>query len=1091
VKTTAFTRKITAFVKNVLSNAGRTLPTSLFFTALLSLTINPFSENSIGFTSFNRVFGSASFVGIDASQRISNFNIFNIAIIPLFLVISVLFCHWFTKRAEQKTEENEFSFLNAVSICGLALTVIFVFNKYNNLGRLDCFQNYGIQISLVIILATLIFIKRPFLDFKMFKFALYASFGIALFVNFLLQDPNIQSSPTSFRFGIILLICTAAVLAVLRIMNVDDLSRLKFAFVPLSFGMLFSGFALEFCNILNQHGVLIENRMLAAKLTYGLCIIVCIALYALGGRRFMRKLKEFAHWETLAIIGLLVSLSFFTAVPPLQITTGAEVFEQANAGMLVNDLLSWGKIPIVNSFDGHMLAHSLGSIAYGLFNGDILGASYFSYNFIWLLPTIVCLFLVYKNIFGKDFAFFFMIIVPALSTLSVKFGIISIIALIYALKKRTFFAYLWLLFSVVISTLYEAPTGLSYGGGVLLIAVIVLVADAVKERKITSDIKAFGKSLGVFTSVMVIAWSGLCLIQGVNPIKRALEFVGIAQSTNTWTYSIVGDTASTTFSLLYSILPIIAIACLIWLIIKFERTPSHIASAALLIAYILNFTRALGRHSLAENSVNLVMWSAILGIALFVTAVFPKRKQVAFIVIGVFVTTAVFNVAAFQNAKSIANTAITTANDPATYYDGESEKTTRVDLTVPLTTYSDVLGMIDTVIPQGETYFDLSGQTLMYALSGREKPVYINQSPLHLSGEYSQEQFISQVENFSGTCDFALLFDGAFSVGFGGGLDGVSQPYRYYKVYEYLYENYRPLCKSPDNFYLWIKKDRYDDFALEEAKEEYAEISLDTTALNDITVKLDSSLVLQSGSNDPCISFPLKEANIIPADNAIYEVKVVYKTSVSEECQMFYDFDGINEKESTKRTLTASNEYTEAYFPIPYRQETTALNAIRLDPPDNSVIEIKSISIVAVTVSGSPSDRLRQADYDYLGTLHTTKLGQIPHIWGQYDKKKSWNNKSVCEYTEASGDISDYVQEKARYTMITVESQTTGNAALSFQNANGENISVFEFTLLEGKNRYIIRSSIDWWWNSGNISKFTINTDVNINLSSVNFLVGD
>ena len=1172
--------RVVAFIKNVLLNARRTLPTSLFFTALLSLTVNPLSDGKIGFKSFDRVFGQATLVGIDASKRISNFTVFNVLLLPLFLIISVLICHCFTVNAEHKSpKEKAFKFLNTISTCGLALALVFVFNKYSILGRSLYFKNYGVQISLVLIFITLVYIRRPFLDFEKFRFALYVGFGMALFINFLFQGPESQISPKPFRFGLVFLASIVAILVFLKATKLDDLNRLKISFVPLSFGMLFSGLTLEFCNILNQHGVFIENRILVAKLTYGLFLGASVVLFAIGNKRFMEKSKLFAKLEIISLIGLLLSLYYFTVIPPLQITPGTEVFEQANHGMLANDFLAWGKIPIVNSFDGHMLSNSLGMIVYGLLNGDVSGASYLGYGFVWMLPMVICLFLVYKNVFDKDFAFFFMIIVPAVSTLSVQPSIISVIALIYALKKRTFGAYFWLLFSVVIATLDQAPNGASYGGGVLIITVIILVVEAIKARKLTDDMKNFGKSFGVFAGVMVALWSGLCIIQGINPVKRFKEFLSIAQSTNTWTYSNIGDMATATFSLLYSVLPIIAVGCLVWLVVKFKYTPSHITSAALLLAYILNFTRMLGRHSLVENQMTVVIWTAILGIALFATTVVPKWKHVMFIATGVFVITAVFNVGAIQNATSVANTAITTANSPQTYYNGSSEKTTRVNLKAPLEKYENVINMIDSVVPQDETYFDLTSQTLLYALSGREKPVYINQSPLHLSGEYSQERFVEQVKNFKGICDFALLFDGAFSVGFSGGLDSLSQPYRYYKVYEYLYENYRPLCKSSDNFYLWVKKDRYDTFS--SRMEEHATIPLDksSVALNDLTFISKSPLVLQSGNQTPHITFSLPEPiNIDPGRGATYEVRIAYKASAPGEYQMFYDFSGFNERDSSPKVFAETSEHDEAAFYIPWQNTPASLNAIRLFLPENVTIDIESISIVAIALNSTTKctelkkpvsrseftdkywtsgisnnnrnqflidaalaneltyastlysandsakiisiqadssyvivttdkdasifdngivgsdllySRAKPTDYNSFGTIHTTSLGQLPYVWGQFDNKKSWNNPLIREFSDVSGFLPDEVQENAKYTVLTIDSETDGNASLAFQNSDGKSISVFKFSILKGSNRYIVRSSIDWWWNSGNISSFAVKTDVNANLLNVKFLAGD
>jgi hypothetical protein len=103
---------------------------------------------------------------------------------------------------------------------------------------------------------------------------------------------------------------------------------------------------------------------------------------------------------------------------------------------------------------------------------------------------------------------------------------------------------------------------------------------------------------------------------------------------------------------------------------------------------------------------------------------------------------------------------------------------------------------------------DLSAYTMLYALTDREKPVYVNQPPLHLSGEYTQIAFVSQIERYGEKCAFALIAFGENA----WMLDGIDNSLRYYKLYEYLNENFKPLCCDAEKSYsLWVRKDRYDE----------------------------------------------------------------------------------------------------------------------------------------------------------------------------------------------------------------------------------------------------------------------------------------
>ena len=49
-------------------------------------------------------------------------------------------------------------------------------------------------------------------------------------------------------------------------------------------------------------------------------------------------------------------------------------------------------------------------------------------------------------------------------------------------------------------------------------------------------------------------------------------------------------------------------------------------------------------------------------------------------------------------------------------------------------------------------------------------------------------------------------------------IDGIANNTRYYKVAEYIYQNYRPLCRV-DNIAIWCSKERYQELFYPTEKE--------------------------------------------------------------------------------------------------------------------------------------------------------------------------------------------------------------------------------------------------------------------------------
>ncbi|MHC6203713.1 hypothetical protein ACYULU_11025 [Breznakiellaceae bacterium SP9] len=152
---------------------------------------------------------------------------------------------------------------------------------------------------------------------------------------------------------------------------------------------------------------------------------------------------------------------------------------------------------------------------------------------------------------------------------------------------------------------------------------------------------------------------------------------------------------------------------------------------------------------------------------------------------------------------------------------------------------------------------------------------------------------------------------------------------------------------------------------------------------------------------------------------------------------------------------------------------------------DNQWIRIKTeadahlfdegvISVYGSSVPFSPIDYTCR-DISY----HTYNLGELPYLWGTYDKKKSWNNSSVQIGTD--GIITAEMQQAANYIMLTIsivgEFRENMRTAMLQLADSDENVFTYSFTLKSGQNRYIFRVSSDWYWHNGR--------DIQVKLSGI------
>ena len=182
-------------------------------------------------------------------------------------------------------------------------------------------------------------------------------------------------------------------------------------------------------------------------------------------------------------------------------------------------------------------------------------------------------------------------------------------------------------------------------------------------------------------------------------------------------------------------------------------------------AYFGNFSRGLESHPLAEGlgggSYGAEGWSAFVFLAMFFSCLRNNRKLFLPAFMGLILCSHVLAQGEIFQAETIADSAAISAGEftdawkiPETgataYWEKMREKgepAQRVswepelqELAAP---YQQAMDML---LKEGETFADFTNQPFLYPMLGRKNPAYAAQSPMQLSGEYAQEQFIREVE---------------------------------------------------------------------------------------------------------------------------------------------------------------------------------------------------------------------------------------------------------------------------------------------------------------------------------------------------------
>jgi hypothetical protein len=869
---------------------------------------------------------------------------------------------------------------------------------------------------------------------------------------------------------------------------------LQMALAPMAFTLAIVSAFLELCNILNQYNIFIRNRTRLSLILYFIAFLVAIILFWSFRRK--RTLKNFS-WERLYYPGIILSLSTISVQPQLQMIVNTDLFESANGGTAISQFFLFGKLPVIESYSGHMLSDTIWGILYGVLNKDSFGAIFSPYSGYAFVAVIIIFYFILKNCFNQDFAFAMTVFFPFIGGQAIwsHIGFISVLALVYLIKSKSTNSYFIYWFVLAVSVLYQLDTGLAFGVGSLFALLTVCLF---KRKEIN-----FKKFIFSFLCVAVFfigLFSFVCLVKNINIINRLREFMAIGLSNQNWAYSSLGDPKLFSFFYVYILIPILTITAFLLFILHIRNNSELSLNKIAIIltfgfSYLVNIPRILVRHNLLEGLTGTRLFTAALFIALVIPYLVRKNKYLlfSFSFFAVMVITSLISSNFNMYPQTLLSNTMNRFNNGAlTIENTTTVKMNRVDTSDEMKgNYSAVVKQINKLLLPGETYLDFSNQTLLYALTGRENPTYISQSPGLISGEYSQTQFISQIEAVHDKVPLALLPKNPVYLGLS--LDGMQNSYRYYKVAEYIYKNYSPLGIVGD-YAIWCRNDKAQKYKLSSFVSPSISISknmFDRLTAYDANIELNNGAVeITAGNTDPqLVGFENIIRDSMKNDmEAIIEIE--YTSTVGGNVQLFYTRqknEEFSEESSIRQTCQRQGLLD---FKIPL----TLFSRVRLDVPDGSKFSIKRVSLLN-------DGQFTSAGYDYadINEAHTYYIGAIPYLWGQYDVKKAYENRSIRDAIVTVNNgyrINDntILKEKGNYFLLNITADKEGSVTIFFGSDNNDNFSTlnsYTFNVYKGRNNYLIRVSSDSYWYSKIINAFRLSLYEGVIVNEMQILEGD
>lgn len=566
----------------------------------------------------------------------------------------------------------------------------------------------------------------------------------------------------------------------------------------------------------------------AVQRYFTLISIACIAFLSVALIAVILLRKKEKGFVTFGYIGAIVSITMinnfaYSYQYIWSYDTFANVYEKGNNAVAVDSILH-GKLPIFDYFSAHALNDVWTRIIYCFIHGDIRGIFVDPYGGLLAIIAYIILFFIVKKIFDKHIAVLCVLLFPWIIT-GIKWMSmcgISIVALLYIYKKSTVKKYVIFWCAALIGVFITYDEGMSLGVACILAYVVFLLM----QKKIR-QLKKFvlcGAGVGGVALVLYVIYA---CATGIPVMGRIKEWISVSlSSSSTWATADFGNQSSFAFLLSYIVVPITAILLVVFTLFKYYKTRKNgrVALLTMVFAFaeILYITRTVVYHNLAVCSgrtgvlLNFIHWTVSLYVLYTMSVKGRKKRSKMLTWMGTMMMVILMEgTAVTQSWPQADSTLVSRSLKASENWDLRNDVTENVGK--PRIVFDESTTLLvkqfkfvfDTLLKEDETFVDFANVTSMYALTGRERPSYVGQTPSLLTDLYSQECYLKEISEYS--CPLAVL--GTTETSYLQQMVGVPHNIRYYKIAEYIYNEYRPLIRFGE-FVIWCEADKYEEYKL-------------------------------------------------------------------------------------------------------------------------------------------------------------------------------------------------------------------------------------------------------------------------------------
>jgi len=758
------------------------------------------------------------------------------------------------------------------------------------------------------------------------------------------------------------------------------------------------------------------------------------------------------------------------------ISPNFDLLHNGNKTLPAQQLLQFGNLPLLDIWEHQNLP--LLPFLYGLLNGLNFLEQNIWLDMSYMIVNILICYFVLRQFMSARWAALLVLFTPIIVYANDYYmaGLLPLIYLRKMRERRNSFDYGVFFALALVAFVYHSSSGF-----IAVVAVLVIIAMSCSSKKNVIDAI---KGVFIAVSVPTVVYFSLVLLRGENILDRLalISALGRQDILICAFYDFIGRNRTPFEILVYlGLFPLLGIVSAYLALREKDKTAANYGIVFIAAATIICSLRALARHSLVEGLPQDYYLLLFVLVPLVLIKCETKAKIISSLVVAVLLITPYAATGYGISAYGVKNFTF------KQFEAGEERCDTLTNPAYP----SNLRKVLDTVLTDDQTFFETVNGYLLYALMER-KCTFLPVSTLMIQYERPQIAYIHTLEKLYKQNKVPIIITGK-SDWWGCAIDGIPSELSLFKLEEWIYAHYEPWIWA-DGFHLWKAKN--SGIELPEPTDERIVKTLADVPLSNwngyydlITENNNGILVLKCGNHDPQISLPFEKETDINIKHTA-KLMLSYKSTVEGSLQIFYNFYGYNETDSSHVRVNVTTDYKTVFVPVPTSKKGYLLKSVRIDPPDGATFEIKSISIIESLTPFYTAKNTIEQNFSMI---------MLPYVWGNYDKKV--NKRFPKEQQRITENLSLEAENHVKLTLDPEIDKSSGNyiyfhisalnpGTMTFKYGN-DIINSCNFNIVSGEHNYLVRISSQYNWVNEPQTWLEVVSSVPVTVERMSVLKGD